>query len=46
MPVTVKSISLWRKEAENQGGTLAHTLEPVTKAGTNLRVLMGCRHPE
>ena len=44
MPVTVKSISLWRKEVENQVGTLADTLEPIAKAGTNLRVLMGYRH--
>ena len=36
MPVTVKSISLWRKEVENQVGTLARTLEPVTKVGANL----------
>ena len=45
MPVTVKNISLWRKEIENQVGTLAHTLEPVTKAGANLRLLMGYRYP-
>ena len=45
MPVTVKSISLWRKEVENQVGTLAQTLEPVAKAGTNLHVLMGYRYP-
>ncbi|MFZ0862204.1 MAG: hypothetical protein WB781_06820 [Candidatus Sulfotelmatobacter sp.] len=45
MPVTVKNISLWRKEVENQAGTLAHTLEPVTKAGSNLHVLMGYRYP-
>lgn len=45
MAVTVKHISLWRKEVENQVGALAHTLEPVTKAGVNLQVLMGYRHP-
>ena len=45
MPVTVKNMLLWRKEVENQVGTLAHTLEPVTKAGANLRVLMGYRYP-
>ena len=45
MPVTVKSISLWRKEVENQVGALAHTLEAVTRAGGNLQVLMGYRHP-
>jgi hypothetical protein len=45
MPVTVKHISLWRREIENQVGTLAQTLEPITKAGANLRVLMGYRFP-
>ena len=45
MAVTVKNISLWRKEVENQVGTLAHTLEPVTKAGANLQILMGYRYP-
>ena len=45
MPVTVKSISLWRKEVLNQAGTLAETLEPISKAGANLRVLMGYRYP-
>ncbi len=45
MPVTVKNISLWRREIENEVGMLARTLEPVTKAGGNLRVLMGYRYP-
>jgi hypothetical protein len=45
MPVTVKSISLWRRELENQVGALANTLEPLTKAGGNLQVLMGYRYP-
>ncbi len=45
MPVTVRRISLWRKEVENQVGSLAHTLEPVAKAGADLRVLMGYRYP-
>jgi hypothetical protein len=44
MSVTVKNISLWRKDVENQVGMLAHTLEPVAKAGANLRVLMGYRY--
>ena len=44
MPVTVKSISLWRKEIENQVGTLAQTLAPVAKAGAKLQVLMGYRY--
>ena len=45
MPVTVKNILLWRKEVENQVGSLAHTLEPVTKAGANLHVLEGVSLP-
>ena len=45
MPVTVKNIALWRKEVENQVGALARTLEPVTKAGANLEILMGYRYP-
>ena len=45
MAITVKKISLWRKEVENQVGVLAHTLEPVAKAKANLHVLMGYRYP-
>lgn len=45
MPVTVKNISLWRKEVANQVGTLAQTLDPVSKAGADLQVLMGYRYP-
>jgi len=44
MPVTVKPISLWRKEIEHQAGTLAAVLEPVAKAGAKLQVLMGYRY--
>lgn len=45
MAVTVKRIFFWRKEVENQVGSLAQTLEPVAKAGANLQVLMGYRYP-
>jgi hypothetical protein len=45
MPVTVKSISLWRKQAENKTGLLAQTLEPLAKAGADLGVVMGYRLP-
>jgi len=45
MPVTVKSISIWRKEAENKIGLLAQTLEPLAKAGADLGVVMGYRLP-
>jgi hypothetical protein len=45
MPVTVMSISLWRKEAESKTGLLAQTLEPLAKAGADLGVVMGYRPP-
>ena len=45
MAVVVKNISLWRREVENQVGTLAQTLEPVSRAGADLHVLMGYRYP-
>jgi len=43
--VTVKKIVLWRKEADNQAGTLARTLEPLARARADLRVVMGYRYP-
>ena len=46
MAVTVKKITLWRKELENQTGTLARTLEPLASVGVDLRVVMGYRYPE
>ncbi len=45
MSLTVKKAVLWRKEVDNQVGTLAHTLEPLTKVGADLRVLMAYRYP-
>jgi hypothetical protein len=45
MAVTVKSILLWRKEAENKTGLLAQTLEPLASAGADLGVVMGYRLP-
>jgi len=45
MPVTVKRITLWRKELENKAGTLAGTLEPLAKAAADLQVVMGYRYP-
>jgi hypothetical protein len=41
MPVTVKSIVIWRKEIDNEVGVLARTLEPLHKAGADLQVLNG-----
>ncbi len=45
MPVTVKRITLWRKELENKAGTLAGTLEPLANAGADLQIVMGYRYP-
>jgi hypothetical protein len=45
MPVTVKNISLWRKDVDNKTGVLAQTLEPLAQAGADLRVVMGYRYP-
>ena len=45
MQVTVKNIVLWRKETENQPGTLASTLEPFASGGADLQVVMGYRFP-
>jgi hypothetical protein len=45
MAVTVKNISLWRKETENKTGLLALTLEPLAKTGADLSVVMGYRLP-
>jgi hypothetical protein len=45
MPLTVKKITLWRKELHNRPGTLAEALEPVSKAGADLHVVMGYCYP-
>jgi hypothetical protein len=44
MPVTVKPITLWRKEVDNQPGILAQTLEPFATGGADLHVVMGYRY--
>src|SRR5262249_50198092 len=46
MPLTVKRITLWRREVTNEPGVLASTLEPLATAGADLRVVMGYRLPE
>lgn len=45
MTVSVKQITLWRKEVENQPGILAMTLEPFARGGADLEVVMGYRYP-
>ncbi len=44
--LSVKRITLWRREVENQPGVLATTLEPLAQAGADLRLVMGYRFPE
>lgn len=46
MALSVKRISLWRAEVENQPGALARTLEPLAHAGADLRVVLGYRFPQ
>jgi hypothetical protein len=45
MAVSVKGITLWRREVDNRPGALARTLEPLASAGADLKVLMGYRYP-
>jgi hypothetical protein len=45
MAVTIKTIKLWRTEVENKVGALASTLEPISRAGTDLKIVMGYRYP-
>jgi len=43
MAVTVKEITLWRREIENQPGALAGAIEPLV--GVDLQALMAYRYP-
>jgi hypothetical protein len=45
MAVTVKEITLWRREIDNRPGTLAQALEPLARSATDLQVLMAYRYP-
>jgi hypothetical protein len=45
MALTVKKVTLWRAEVAHQAGRLADILEPLAKAGANLRVVMGYAFP-
>ena len=46
MAISVKKVTLWRREIDDRPGTLAAVLAPVADAGTSLRVVMGYRYPE
>lgn len=45
MAVTVKEITLWRREIENRPGSLARVLEPLAGSGADLKVVMAYRYP-
>jgi hypothetical protein len=45
MAVTVKKVTLWRREVENKPGVLGKLLAPLAEAGADLQVVMGYRHP-
>ena len=45
MAVTVKEITLWRREIENRPGMLAEALGPLAKAAVDVEVLMAYRYP-
>jgi hypothetical protein len=45
MAVTVKEITLWRREIENRPGMLAHVLEPLAGSAADVQVLMAYRYP-
>ena len=45
MALTVKEITLWRREVENQPGALAQVLDPLADDRVDLKVLMAYRYP-
>jgi len=45
MAVTVKKITLWRREMDERPGALAEALAPLAEGGADLRVVMGYRYP-
>jgi hypothetical protein len=45
MAITVKKTLLWRKELDNEPGTLAGALEPLATMGADLQLVMLYRFP-
>jgi hypothetical protein len=45
MAITVKKITLWRRESGDRPGLMAESLGPLAAEGTSLRVAMGYRQP-
>jgi hypothetical protein len=46
MAVSVKKVTLWRREIADRPGALAEVLAPLADAGASLRVVMAYRYPE
>ncbi|PYQ49550.1 MAG: hypothetical protein DMF78_17935 [Acidobacteria bacterium] len=46
MALSVKKITLWRREIADRPGALAEVLAPLAEAGGTLQVVMGYRYPE
>jgi hypothetical protein len=45
MAITVRKITLWRREAGDRAGLMAETLAPLAAAGVSLKVAMGYHQP-
>ncbi len=45
MAITVKKITLWRRELGDHPGLMAETLRPLAAYGISLKVAMGYRQP-
>ena len=45
MAVSVKAITLWRREIDNRPGMLAQVLEPLAGSAADLQVVMVYRYP-
>jgi hypothetical protein len=45
MPISVKPITLWRRELQHRPGALAESLAPLADGGVDMKVLMAYRFP-
>jgi hypothetical protein len=45
MGLTIRKVTLWRRDLDNRPGALAAVLEPLAAAGADLQVAMGYRIP-
>ena len=45
MAVTVRPITLWRRELQDRPGALADSLAPLTEAAVDVQILMAYRFP-